>query len=168
MEMRATKGIRKKHMQRSAWKWVSLVFVVVAAIGCGTEGVGDPCTPETVPSKSVGGTVQTGFEKTESYIESNSVQCRSRLCIVHRLDNGRDAPADPRVICPANSPTPPENCVRADQLDRSVHCTCKCGGPKTSEQCQCPSGFTCREILTLGGDGIRGSYCVKPAALQTL
>ena len=168
MEMRATKGIRKKHMQRSAWKRVGLIIVAVVAIGCGTEGVGDPCTPETIPSKSVGGQVEKGFEKTESYIESNSVQCRSRLCIVHRLDNGRDAPADPTKICGApNVPATDMNCVRPDQLDRSVHCTCKCGGPKTSEQCQCPSGFTCREILTLGGDGIRGSYCVKPAALQT-
>jgi hypothetical protein len=45
-----------------------------------------------------------------------------------------------------------------------VHCTCKCGGPKTVDHCKCPSGFVCREILTLGGDGIRGDYCVKPEA----
>jgi hypothetical protein len=84
---------------------------------------------------------------------------------VHRLDNGRDAPADPRVDCTLFPQA--TNCVRGDQLDVSVHCTCKCGGPKTSEQCKCPAGFKCREILTLGGDGIRGSYCVRPQANDT-
>ena len=137
---------------------MGLIFLGLSAIACSEIGVGDPCTPETVPIKNG----VTGFERTESYIESNSVQCRSRLCIVHRLDNGRDSPADPRVDC-ATKPTEP-NCVRLDQLEKSVHCTCKCGGPKTGEQCECPSGFTCREILTLGPDGIRGNYCVKPEA----
>jgi hypothetical protein len=163
MEMRATKGIRKKHMQRSAWKWVGLIFLGLAAIACGEEGVGDPCTPETVPSK--GGV--SGFEATESYIESNSVQCRSRLCIVHRLDNGTGGPADPRKNCADPRYAADPTCVRPDQLDKSVHCTCKCGGPKTVDHCKCPGGFVCREILTLGPDGIRGSYCVKPQAATT-
>jgi hypothetical protein len=168
MEMRATKGIRKKHMQRSAWKWVGLILMGLAVIACGDEGVGDPCTPETVPSKVVNGMSVAGFEKTESYIESNSVQCRSRLCIVHRLDNGRDSASDPRKDCGLARYAADPTCVRADQLEKSVHCTCKCGGPKTSEQCKCPSGFKCREILTLGGDGIRGNYCVKPEAATAL
>jgi hypothetical protein len=160
MEMRATKGIRKKHMQRSAWKWMGLILMGLAVIACGDEGVGDPCSPETVPTKN--GT--SGFEATESYIESNSVQCRSRLCIVHRLDNGTGGPADPRYSCSDPRYSNLTNCVRPDQLDKSVHCTCKCGGPKTVDHCKCPSGFVCREILTLGGDGIRGDYCVKPEA----
>jgi hypothetical protein len=134
------------------------------AIACTDVGVGDPCTPETIPSKIVMGTVVTGFESTESYIESNSVQCRSRVCIVHHLDNGTDSPADPRYDCANPMHAAKPNCVRADQLERSVHCSCKCGGPETVEHCQCPSGFICREVLTLGGDGIRGNYCVKPEA----
>jgi len=105
-----------------------------------------------------------GFERTESYIESSSVQCRSRLCIVYRLDNGTNGmvPADPRVICEQNPGA--QGCVTEQNLQDSVHCTCKCGGPKTSEQCDCPEPYVCREILTLGGDGIKGSYCVKPKA----
>lgn len=145
-------------MQRSAWKWIGLAFLGLAAVACADEGVGDPCTPETIPQKDG----VYGFEKSESYIESSSVQCRSRLCIVYQLDNKTNGatPADPRVICSA--PNTPMGCTPPDELARSVHCTCKCGGPKTSEQCECPDGFSCKEILTLGGDGIKGSYCVKP------
>lgn len=148
-------------MQRSAWKWMTLIVLALAAMSvtaCSDEGVGDPCTPETVPVNKQG---VFGFEATESYIESSSVQCRSRLCIVHHLDNGTNGPADPRKICPPGAHTPVE-CVTNEQLLKSVHCTCKCGGPKTSEQCECPDGFKCTEVLTLGGEGIRGSYCVKP------
>lgn len=156
-------------MQRSAWKWIGLVLLGLASTplaACSDEGVGDPCTPETVPINKEG---RYGFAPTESYIESSSVQCRSRLCIVHRLDNGTpDIPADPRPrvdgsgLCPKD-PSKPRmpGCVTEEALEKSVYCTCKCGGPKTAEQCDCPSGFTCQEILTLGGDGIRGSYCVK-------
>jgi hypothetical protein len=144
------------------------VFLGLAAFGvgaCAEEGVGDPCTPETVPVDKDG---KIGFQKTESYIESSSVQCRSRLCIVHKLDNGTDEPANPRPegLCSATNTKP--GCVQPAQLDRAVHCTCKCGGPKTSEQCKCPSGFQCTEILTLGGDGIRGNYCVKPPPASAL
>ena len=141
---------------------MGLVFLAVAAVACSEEGVGDPCTPETIPVSKDG---IAGFVSSESYIESSSVQCRSRLCIVHRLDNMTNGPADPRVPCNGNvSPRNPINCVTPQEVEQSVHCTCKCGGPKTAEQCECPSGFSCIEILTLGGDGIKGSYCVKPKA----
>jgi hypothetical protein len=159
MEMRATKGIGKKHMQRTAWKWMSLVFLALAAVACSEVGVGDPCTPETIPVNRQG---LAGFVPSESYIESSSVQCRSRLCIVYRLDNTTAGPADPRQPCRTTAPRDPVNCVTEQEVSDSVHCTCKCGGPKTAEQCECPGGFKCVEILTLGGDGIKGSYCVKP------
>jgi hypothetical protein len=158
MEIRATKGIGKKHMQLSAWKWMGLLFLGVGAAACTDLGVGDPCTPETIPTGREG----SGFVPSESYIESSSVQCRSRLCIVHKLNNGTNGPADPREKCITESPRNPPNCVTDAELEKSVHCTCKCGGPKTAEQCECPSGFKCTEILTLGGEGIQGSYCVKP------
>lgn len=147
-------------MQLSAWKWMGVLFLGVAAAACTDLGVGDPCTPETIPTSREG----SGFVSSESYIESSSVQCRSRLCIVHKLSNGTDSPADPREKCVSTAPRMPPNCVTDEELERSVHCTCKCGGPKTAEQCECPSGFKCTEILTLGGEGIRGSYCVKPTA----
>lgn len=148
-------------MRRSMLNWMAAVLVGISLGACSDEGVGDPCIPEAIPCSEDGKTC--GFQSTESYIESSSVQCRSRLCIVYQLDNGRngDPPADPRNVCGPNNTS--VGCVPPEELDRGVHCTCRCGGPKTSvEFCECPDGFECREVLTLGGDGIRGSYCVKP------
>lgn len=150
----------KKRMQQRSACWIALTMLGLVAAACAEEGVGDPCTPEAIPIK--GGNY--GFEASESYIEASSVQCRSRLCIVRNLDNGTGGmiPADPRPqgVCETNGSRP--GCVPQGEVNNSVYCTCKCGGPKTSEQCDCPEPFQCREILTLGGDGIRGSYCVRP------
>jgi hypothetical protein len=144
--------------QRPSGAFARLGLLLVALSGaCADEGVGDPCTPEAIPAKMG----MFGFEATESYVESSSVQCRSRLCIVNKLDNGTNGsiPADPRVVCNPTNPVP--GCVAEQELKNSVFCTCKCGGPKTSEQCECPDPFICKEILTLGGEGIKGSYCVR-------
>lgn len=150
-------------MQRSAWKWIGIAFLGLAGMACADEGVGDPCTPETIPQKDG----VFGFVSSESYIESSSVQCRSRLCIVHQLDNKSEVPADPRPESICTAPNVPKvGCTPPEAVAKSVYCTCKCGGPKTAEQCECPDGFSCKEILTLGGDGIRGSYCVKPTDTQ--
>ena len=150
----------KKRMQQRSAGWIGLALLGLAAAACAEEGVGDPCTPEAIPVKNG----KYGFEATESYIEASSVQCRSRLCIVNKLDNGTSGniPADPRPqgICEQNNQN--AGCVPEAEVKNSVYCTCKCGGPKTAEQCDCPEPFVCREILTLGGDGIRGSYCVRP------
>lgn len=151
-------------MQRSVWKWGTVALLGLLVTACADEGVGDPCIPETVPC-TVDPTTkekQCGFNNTESFIESSSVQCRSRLCIVHKLDNGTEGvtPADPAKDCGNSSRA--EGCVTSDELDKSVFCTCRCGGPgKKEDFCECPSGFTCKEILSLGGDGIRGDYCVR-------
>jgi hypothetical protein len=149
-------------MQRSVFNWNALALLALALTACTDEGVGDPCIPETIPCKEDG--KSCGFEQTESYIETSSVQCRSRLCMVHKLDNGTQGavPADPTNICGANGITN-KGCVQAAQLDNSVYCTCRCDGPKTSAAfCECPDGFKCTEILTKGGDGVKGSYCTRP------
>jgi hypothetical protein len=150
-------------MQRSAFQfqWVALAIALLgSSLGaCADEGVGEPCTPERIPCDPTEG---CGYNAAESYIESSSVQCRSRLCIVHKLDNGNNTPGDPTKVCTGDS-SDSENCVSEEALEKSVYCTCRCDGPKTSvEFCECPSGFSCQEVLKLGGDGIRGSYCVRP------
>jgi hypothetical protein len=151
-------------MQRFVCKWTAIAMMAMGlafgATACANEGIGEPCIPESIPcSKDKG----CGFGAQESYVESSSVQCRSRVCIVHKLKGGDLA--DPRELCsnpPAAGDNP--NCVTNDQLDQSVYCTCRCkdGKGKKVEGCECEGEFKCEEILTLGGDGIRGSYCVKP------
>jgi hypothetical protein len=141
-------------MQRSVFQWFAFAAVGLGLSACADEGVGDPCIPERIPTG--------GYDPSESYIESSSVQCRSRLCIVHQLDNGK-AKSDPTKICTEGDNASDPTCVSEEDLDRSVYCTCRCDGPKTSVQfCECPGGYACEPILNLGGDGIKGSYCVRP------
>jgi hypothetical protein len=56
----------------------ALTVLAFTAVGCkpGT-GVGDPCDPESVP----GG----GFDRQEVYLETSSVQCRTRVCMVYEI-----------------------------------------------------------------------------------
>lgn len=147
-------------MQRSSRNWIALLALAIGAVGCADEGVGDPCIPETIPCKDREGK-QCGYRPSESYIEATSVQCKSRLCIVRNLDNGSlEVDSDPRTTCEETNGK--EGCVTEAEILEKVYCTCRCDGPKTSlEFCDCPSGFTCEEILNLGGPGIRGSYCVR-------
>jgi hypothetical protein len=151
-------------MQRSVNQWFAIAFVGLGLGACEDLGVGDPCIPERIPTG--------GYDPSESYIESSSVQCRSRLCIVHQLDNGKGK-GDPSKLCnkkPEDLTGDEEKdwdaqCVGEENLDESVYCTCRCDGPKTSvEFCECPGGYECAPILNLGGDGIKGSYCVRPKA----
>jgi len=158
-------------MQRFALKWIAIVVMALSGAACANDGVGDPCIPESVPCTDG----VCGFSKTESYVESSSVQCRSRVCIVHKLRGGATL-ADPRDIVGENEgidwlpktgaeDTDGPSAVDPGDLDKGVYCTCRCkdGDGKKVEGCECGDGFKCEEILTLGGAGIRGSYCVRPS-----
>ena len=154
-------------MRRSS-NWLALAVVALGAIGCTDDGVGDPCIPEAIPCDQNG--ENCGYKASESYLETSSVQCRSRLCIVHRLDNGTGGmlPSDPRELCSSQDDAEP-GCLETAALERSVYCTCRCGVPSgvsTSNQtlCSCPDGYRCAEILTQGGPGVIGSYCVRADA----
>ncbi len=160
-------------MQRFAWKWVALTVMACGIMACANDGVGDPCVPESIPCAGSNGT-NCGFARSESYVESSSVQCRSRVCIVHKLEGGAES-ADPRDLLGRDEgvdwdtaaggvQTDSPNAVDDGQLNQSVYCTCRCrdGGGKKVEGCECPDGFRCEELLKLGGAGVRGSYCVRP------
>jgi hypothetical protein len=144
---------------------VALLMASLSAVGCTDIGIGDPCIPETIPCAADG--TGCGYKASEAYIEASSVQCRSRLCIVYKLDNGTAGaiPSDPRNLCTGGAKDQ-DGCLSTNQLLDSVYCTCRCasGGVKTNQElCSCDDGFKCVPVLNLGGPGIVGSYCVKDA-----
>lgn len=157
-------------MQRSSL--IRIAFAVgmtlgLGAIGCADEGIGDPCIPETIPCNADG--TNCGYKASEAYLEASSVQCRSRLCIVYKLDNQTSGmvPSDPRQLCTGKG-NDKTGCLTNSQLLDSVYCTCRCGsggGATTNQElCKCSDGFECRPVLTLGGPGIVGDYCVRKSA----
>lgn len=128
---------------------------------CTTSGVGDPCNPEQVP--------EGGFAETEIFLETSSVQCRSRVCLVNRFPGG-----DPNAY--TDTDTLGNDCIDADDpgtclngvVEDRVHCSCRCAAPAgaNTPTCACPNGFTCLEnAVTTGGIGIEGGYCVRDDAL---
>jgi len=136
----------------------SLLLVALTS-GCATPEVGAPCLPEQIPD--------TGFDDREAYIESSSVQCETRVCIVYRLDG------DPRDGCVASPPeegcTPGDTscsqgkkCSEPADVEDRIYCSCRCNSADTGfAECECPDGFSCVDLLDQGGPGVRGGYCVK-------
>ncbi len=131
---------------------VGSVLVGTFAAGCPARGVGDPCVPEAIP--------EAGFTARESYVETSSVQCRTRVCLVYRLQGHPEHIVGDPMTC-RNPAT--DNCIDTDTRDARVFCSCRCsagGGDSTLPLCTCNEGFHCVELLTKGGDGVRGGYCI--------
>lgn len=133
------------------------------AAGCPARGVGDPCVPEAIPAG--------GFNPREVYVETSSVQCRTRTCMVFRLRGNPECVME-RGTCSVERCGSMEACVRTysgdanpfsypNSLER-VFCTCRCRAPGGANQplCQCGEGYHCVDVLTAGGVGIAGGYCV--------
>ena len=59
----------------SSTMWILAAFSMLA--GCTAPGIGDPCIPESIP--------EGGFVGSEAYLETSSVQCRTRVCMVYQL-----------------------------------------------------------------------------------
>lgn len=120
-------------------------FVAFLGVGCGEPAVGDPCLPEQIP--------EGGFDPSEAYIESSSVQCETRVCMVWKLEGA-----------PQGTPTcmqDPTKCASEQDVNDRVYCTCRCdAGNSRFASCTCPSGYTCAPVLEQGSEGVRGSYCV--------
>jgi hypothetical protein len=138
---------------------LSLSLVSSLAIsmgGCSTTGVGDPCLPEQIP--------EGGFVNQETYLETSSVQCRTRVCMVREFAgdprNVFYEAGDTRNTCTLGSDP---DCHTDEQVDAAVYCSCRCRAPAGSNTptCECPSGFVCEDVLESGGIGIQGGYCVK-------
>jgi hypothetical protein len=129
---------------RTALLATLVVSMGLAAIGCADPPVGDPCIPEEMP--------EGGFTNREPYLEYNSVQCLTRVCMVYHYQGD---PLDPEVEASA---------TRRKERDDHIYCTCRC---KTDDPrfttCDCPKGYKCCEVMKSQkvSDGVRGSYCVK-------
>ena len=132
-----------------AWRVsAGLGAVCVVMAGCATPPVGAPCLPEQIP--------ESGFSAKEAYIESSSVQCETRVCLVYQLAG------DPRDTCEASTTDPERICAEKSEVAERVYCTCRCDSQGSGfGECECPSGFSCVEVLSQGDRGVRGSYCVK-------
>ena len=118
--------------------------VLLLSLGCEAPGVGDPCEPEDIPDD--------GFKESEVYLETRSLQCRTRVCMVNHLRG------DPRVENPTD-----DLYVSEETLQQRVYCTCKCDAEdQDTIRCEsCPDGFECCPAFTIGPPGLRGSYCVR-------
>lgn len=126
------------------------LLVAAAMFGCAPSPIGDPCVPESIP----GG----GYDPREVYIETSSVQCRTRACMVYRLKGNPEEPCD----APGADV---ETCANAEEIDDQIFCTCRCsvaeGGQSNTPLCNCGQGFTCvDDVVTAGGEGVRGGYCI--------
>lgn len=128
-----------------------LLLAGIAVLGCTGSPIGDPCVPESIPPG--------GFDSSEMYLETSSVQCRTRVCMVYRLDG------NPENVCPPPPAPPTPDCLDSDVVSNQVYCSCRCSVPTGSQAntptCDCADGFACiDDIVTTGGTGVQGGYCV--------
>ncbi len=134
--------------------FVAISVLWLAGTGCASSAVGDPCAPEAVPLG--------GFLASETYLETSSVQCATRVCLARGLMG------DPNNIQEDDCPRGEATCVPASEVERSVYCSCRCDAPGGGglPTCGCPGGFICEEVLETGGPGIVGSYCIRDPLLE--
>ena len=118
-----------------------LCAALLGLVGCTSAGLGDPCIPERTPPD--------GFDRSEVYIETSSVQCRTQVCLLYRFEGDpRDAPPETR--------------------NNHSFCSCRCAGENDDSGlplCQCADGFRCltdtdRGFISTGPTQVRGGYCV--------
>jgi len=135
--------------------FVAISLLWLAGTGCSSSAVGDPCVPERV--------YDDGFLASETYLETSSVQCATRVCLVRGLMGDPSNLQEDDPPCPRDEEGEPSTCVTEAEVEGSVYCSCRCDAPAESglPTCACPGGFTCEPVLETGGDGVKGSYCVR-------
>jgi hypothetical protein len=170
---------------------VHTTFVLAAlaclASACESGGVGDPCIPEEEYSD-----LHNGFALEETYVQSRSYECETRLCLVNHFQgkvscpygtNGPDQTAGvmqtvmhsdqcelPGFGGPAKVAVKPQRTAR--RPEQAVYCSCRCGGTDPNARyCECPAGFECAKDLipagTMTPDQLEGSYCIRSGTAVT-
>ncbi len=126
--------------------WLACVAFTLGFInaGCADTAIGDPCSPARPALQGTMGEVscapmQGCFVGQEVYLETRSLQCRTRVCMVWHWDER----------------------TQPDQAAKRVFCTAKC-----TDNNQCPMDFTCTTAFVAGDPGIRGKYCVRNSLLM--
>lgn len=157
---------------------LAVSLVALFATGCQTSGVGDPCIPQAIPPG--------GFREGDIVIETTSVMCRTRVCLVtgftgdptrEIIDENNntcdpDAAVQDAIARDAAVPlddagevdeTADPGCRTRAEVREHVYCSCRCGttGDLNVPTCDCPSGFQCTELQQGGGSSVAGSYCVR-------
>lgn len=135
---------------------LAIMSLALLSVGCEQPGVGDPCVPEIIPSG--------GFLPNETYVEVNSVQCRTRACVVHGFRGGDPTNTVESGACQKDDPDSNEYCFSLEEVEEAIYCSCRCSasGDSSAPTCVCPDGFQCQdEVLTVGDEGVVGGYCVR-------
>jgi hypothetical protein len=181
LESTARGGIWSRVPVRDGFLFGFALAVGALVTSCESGGVGDPCIPEDEYYDTF-----SGFALGEVSIESRSVQCETRVCLVNKFQG--------RVTCPYGTNGPPsvnagaertvphnEPClvpglggevqvpVDAQRVERrpevAVYCSCRCSGDDPNARyCECPNGFECLNVVTDQGQGrvqLAGGYCVR-------
>ena len=157
----------------SPWLVAVLGVTALTALGCEPGGVGDPCIPEDEYQVEFG-----GYAETEADVETKSFQCVTRVCLVNHF-RGRvscpygQAKGEGACSVPGTDGSDPNDVILEAvapqivdrQAEKAVYCSCRCDGPDANARyCECPSGFSCTELIPdigLGQAQLAGSYCVK-------
>ena len=150
-----------------------LVCVALASLLAACEsGVGDPCVPEEEYLDTF-----SGFSAEEAVAETRSLQCETRVCLVNHFQGRVSCPYGQtaqqtangaRCVVPGGA-TPVREEVSpqllARRADDAVYCSCRCDGPdKSARYCECPTGFSCEQVipkLGIGKEQLAGSYCIR-------
>jgi hypothetical protein len=143
-----------------------VAFALLALTGCQTSGVGDPCVPQAIPAG--------GFTEKDIVIETTSVMCRTRVCLVYKFtgDPTRSFTSEEENTCEAqaDSGLPPDSsallldplCRLRENIREHVYCSCRCDSDDPNiPTCDCPGGFVCTSLQQGGGASVEGSYCVR-------
>lgn len=125
------------------------LLAAAAMFGCAPASIGDPCIPESIQ--------EGGYAASEIYIETSSVQCRTRACMVYKMKGNPETPCDTHPDDPA--------CADPKAVEDQIFCSCRCstadGAEANTPLCGCGEGYTCvDDLVTTGGEGVRGGYCV--------
>ena len=134
--------------------YICIVLVSLLILGaCQPGGVGDPCDPVSCPAPLDDSLswLRCDWLSTEIYLEGRSLQCRTRVCMVFRVDSDYQDPTE--IMGLPESP-------------RAPYCTRPCGAGTTYEDC--PPDYCCMKIITAGESSATGNYCVRKEDLATV